>query len=47
MDTDSFIVYIKTEDIYKGIAEDLETKFSTLILISLGFLRVVFPMRSI
>ena len=27
MDTDSFIVYIKTEDIYKDIAEDVETRF--------------------
>ena len=25
MDTDSFIVYIKTKDIYKDIAEDVET----------------------
>ena len=29
MDTDSFIVYIKTEDIYKDIAEDVETRFDT------------------
>ena len=29
MDTDSFIVYIKTDDIYKDIAEDVETKFNT------------------
>ena len=29
MDTDSFIVYIKTDDIYKDIAEDLETRFET------------------
>ena len=29
MDTDSFIVYIKTEDIYKDIAEDVETSFDT------------------
>ena len=29
MDTDSFIVYIKTDDIYKGIAEDVETRFDT------------------
>ena len=29
MDTDSFIVYIKTHDIYEGIAEDLETIFDT------------------
>ena len=30
MDTDSFIVYIKTNDIYKEIAEYVETKFVTL-----------------
>ena len=29
MNTDSFIVYIKTEDIYKDIAEDVETRFDT------------------
>ena len=29
MDTDSFIVYIKTEDIYKDIAEDVEARFVT------------------
>ena len=29
MDTDSFIVYIKTDDIYKDIAEDVETRFNT------------------
>ena len=29
MDTDSFIVSIKTGDIYKGSAEDIETRFST------------------
>ena len=29
MDTDSFIVYIKTRDIYKDIAEDFETRFYT------------------
>ena len=28
MDTDSFIVYIKTDDIYKDIAND-ETRFNT------------------
>ena len=27
MDTDSFIVYIKTTDVYKDIAEDVETRF--------------------
>ena len=26
MDTDSFIVYLKTGDIYKDIAEDVETR---------------------
>ena len=29
MDTDSFIVYIKTDDIYKDVAEDIETRFDT------------------
>ena len=29
MDTDIFIVYIKTDDIYKDIAEDAETKLDT------------------
>ena len=29
MDTDSFVVYIKTDDIYKDIAEDAETWFDT------------------
>ena len=27
MDADSFIVYIKTDDIYKSIGEDVETRF--------------------
>ena len=30
MDTNSFIVHVKTEDIYKDIAEDVETRFDTL-----------------
>ena len=30
MDTDSFTVYIKTEDIYNDIAEDLKTRFDTV-----------------
>ena len=30
MDTDSFIVYIKTEDIYLDIAKDVETRFHAL-----------------
>ena len=29
MDTVSFIVYIKIDDIYKGITEDVETRFDT------------------
>ena len=29
MDTDSLIVYIKTDDIYKDIGEDVETRFDT------------------
>ena len=29
MDTDSFIVYMKTDDIDKDIAEDVETRFDT------------------
>ena len=27
MDTDFFILYIKTDDIYKDIAEDVQTRF--------------------
>ena len=30
MDTESFIVYIKADDIYKDIVEDVETRFDTL-----------------
>ena len=29
MDTDSFIVHVKTEDIYKYIAENVEPRFDT------------------
>ena len=29
MDTDGFIVYIKTDDIYKDTAKDVETRFDT------------------
>ena len=29
MDTVSFIVHVKTEDIYKDITEDVETRFDT------------------
>ena len=29
MDTDSFILHIKTDDIYKDIAKDVEIRFDT------------------
>ena len=29
MDTDSFIIYVKTEDVYKDIADDVEKGFDT------------------
>ena len=29
MDTDSLVVHVKTDDIYKDIAEDVETRFDT------------------
>ena len=29
MDTDSFIVHVKTDDIYKDIAKDAEARFDT------------------
>ena len=29
MDTDSFIIHIKTEDVYKYIADDIEARFDT------------------
>ena len=29
MDTESFIVHVKADDIYKDIAEDVETSFDT------------------
>ena len=29
VDTESFIVHVKTDDIYKNIAEDVETRFDT------------------
>ena len=28
-DTDGFIVHVKTDDIYKDITEDVETRFET------------------
>ena len=32
MDTDSLIIYIETNGIYKDIAEDVETRFDTEIV---------------
>ena len=29
MDTDSFIIYIKSEDVYNDIANDVEKRFNT------------------
>ena len=29
MDTDSFIIHVKTDDIYKDIAEDVKTRIDT------------------
>ena len=29
METDSFIIHVKTEDIYKDVAEDVERRFDT------------------
>ena len=29
METDSFLVHIKTDDVYKDIAKDVETRFDT------------------
>ena len=29
MDTDSFIVHVKTDDIYNDMTEDVETRFDT------------------
>ena len=34
MDTDSFTVYIKTDGIYKSIAEDIETRLDLIWQIS-------------
>ena len=30
MNTDSFVVYLKIDDIYKDIAEDIESRFDTV-----------------
>ena len=30
MDTDSFIVHVKTKDFYEDLAEDVETRLDTL-----------------
>ena len=36
-DTDSFIVHVKTDDIYKDITEDFETRFDTLTRFDTNF----------
>ena len=36
-DTDSFIVHAKTDDIYKDITEDFETRFDTLTRFDTNF----------
>ena len=35
MDTDSFIVYIKIEDVYKDIADDVEKPFDTSTIVKI------------
>ena len=32
MDIDSFIVQVKTDDVYKNIAEDVEARFDTFLI---------------
>ena len=41
MDTDSFIVYLRTDDIYKDIAKDVETTFDTSNVILSRLLSIV------
>ena len=35
MDTDSFIIYIKIEDVYKDIADDVEKRFDTSTIVKI------------
>ena len=41
MDTDSFIVYLRADDIYKDIAEDVETTFDISNVILFRLLSIV------
>ena len=41
MDTDSFIVYLRADDIYKDIAEDVETTFDISNVILSRLLSIV------
>ena len=41
MDTDSFIVYLRANDIYKDIAEDVETTFDISNVILSRLLSIV------
>ena len=47
MDKDTFIVYIKTDDIYKGIKEDIKTRFDFLIWYKLWMRKVITKMKKI
>ena len=41
MDTDSFVVYLRADDIYKDIAEDVETTFDISNVILSRLLSIV------
>ena len=47
MDKDTFIVYIKTDDFYKGIKEDIKTRFDFLIWYKLWMRKVITKMKKI
>lgn len=41
MNTDSFIVHVKTEDVYVNIAQDVEIRFDTLNYVVQGLLAII------
>lgn len=41
MNTDSFIVHVKTEDVYVNIAQDVEIRFDTLNYVVQGLLPII------